>query len=142
MQVKHIYIAISILLFLSCQSNHVIKDFEITRYRVVESGYEYSDDLLEYQGKFFSPILKESYNNGVLTVVDVYKSEATLTYTKSDILADTLLMKYLGLKMKRQLSIDDNHLLDNGDTVKITEQINAHKYYCFRNKEIRVYLFK
>jgi hypothetical protein len=87
-----------VCLLLSCRPQQMrVRDFEVTRYREVASDYQYSPDIVEYDGKRFVPTLKEEYQAGVLTSMAVFKSEGRLVYSKSDLEEDRQLGRALGV---------------------------------------------
>lgn len=65
-------------------------NFKIREYQRVDKGYQYSNDMLNYQGENYRPILTSEYFCDTLSSILIYKSEGKISYSKSDLDTDSI----------------------------------------------------
>lgn len=130
-----------LFLFFSCSTGvKNVNTFTVVNYHEVESGYNYSGEVIDYRGKRYKPVLSAQYRSDTLFSVETFKSEGNVQYTNVDLNQDKPLKELLGIIDKRTLNIEDSYLEDNYTRVQITEKKDK-TIYCIKGKELVIYKF-
>lgn len=94
----------TVLLLANCNAKEELKDIVVTKYQEVPMGYQFSNDIIEFDGKKFKPVLREEYHDKKLVAIEVFKSEGSLRYSIEDLKTDTLFAKSLPIVYERSVS--------------------------------------
>jgi len=86
------------------------------------SSYIYSEESLIELGKEKYSLRKKAIYDlrGNLMKIEIYKPEGILSYTKEEILQDSILFELLGFPLKQSWYFQDNKLVkENNKTIKV-----------------------
>jgi len=119
--------------FTSCDRSKEVHNFVVTEYQKVGKGYQYSNDVLKYQGNEYKPLVSSEYFNDTLTTVWVYKSEGKISYSKAELNSDLALKKMMNLIENRKIEQKEEVLIDNGKSYQILES-KKDSIFC-KNKD-------
>ena len=127
----HIILAVAclgLLLPCSCNTRQEVKEDEVWSFSVTtcvknSEGFVYGDTIVNYDGSEYRPIKNETYENGAIEGIDIYKAEGNLSYNFKDLKNDSLLALSISAVFDRKIVIKDNLLHDS----KFTD-LNGKKF--------------
>ena len=122
----------------SCNNDQILHNYTVTKYQKVGDSYKYSEDLLNYKGDTYKPVVSSTYFNDSLSSAEVYKSEGRISYTSKELQADSLFKKSLELAEIRIVQIIGDSLIDNGKRYKIDQRKND-SIFCVDQQTMLLY---
>lgn len=118
----------------ACNENKEIYNFTVTTYQRVDEGYQYSKDLIAYDGNIYKPIVSSHYKNNTLTTAVLYKPEGKIRYSKDELRNDSLFTRILNLPEIRMIEIKGQYLLENENSRIIDKKIGDSLFCVHKNK--------
>ncbi len=147
----HIILAIAcwgLLLSCSCSTRQEVKEDEVLSFSVTtcvknSEGLVYGDTIVNYDGGEYRPTKNETYKNGALEGIDIYKAEGILSYSFKDLKNDSLLVSSIRAVFDRKIVIKDNLLHDSKFTGLNGKKFNNKNgnFYVQENDTLLIYKF-
>lgn len=109
-----------------------VLSFSVTTCVKNPEGFVYEDTIVNYDGGEYRPIKNETYENGAIEGIDIYKTEGILSYSFTDLKNDSLLALSINAVFDRKIVIKGDLLHDS----KFTDS-NGKK---FNNKNGDIYV--
>jgi hypothetical protein len=126
-------------IFSACDEDKAVDNFTVIKFQKVTNGYQFSKDILKYQGNTYKPLVSANYIMDTLSNIDIYKSEGKVSYSIEDLQNDVLFKLTLDLPELRRIIVRENSLVDNYKTYHITE-IKNDSIFCFNQDTLFLYI--
>ena len=97
--------------------------FSVTTCVKNSEGFVYGDTIVNYDGSEYRPIKNETYENGAIEGIDIYKAEGILSYSFTDLKNDSLLASSIRAVFDRKIVIKGALLPDRNFT-----ELNGKKF--------------
>jgi len=139
--IYNLLLLVMLNIFTSCKSSKMEHNFIVTEYQRVGEMFQFSIDVLNYQGRKYMPIVSFEYSNDTLIAVLLYKSEGKICYSKSDLNSDRVFKQMLNLVENRKIELKENILIDNGKSYQILE-FKKDSVFCMNKGNLILYYVK
>ena len=147
----HIILAIAcwgLLLSCSCSTRQEVKEDEVLSFSVTTcvknpEGFVYEDTIVNYDGGEYRPFKNETYKNGAIESIDIYKAEGNLSYNFKDLKNDSLLALSINAVFDRKIVIKGDLLHDSKYTDLNGKKFNNKNgdFYVQENDTLLIYKF-
>ena len=147
----HIILAVAclgLLLSCSCSTRQEVKEDEVLSFSVTtcvknSEGFVYGDTIINYDGSEYRPIKNETYENGAIEGIDIYKAEGILSYSFTDLKNDSLLASSIRAVFDRKILIKGDLLHDSKFTDLNGKKFNNKNgdFYVLENDTLLIYKF-
>ena len=147
----HIILAIAcwgLLHSCSCSTRQEVKEDEVLSFSVTTcvknpDGFVYEDTIVNYDGGEYRPFKNETYKNGAVEGIDIYKTEGILSYSFTDLKNDSLLASSISAVFDRKILIKGNFLPDSKFTDLNGKKFNNKNgdFYVQENDTLLIYKF-
>ena len=118
-------------------------NYDKTKITYNSEGFVYGDTIVNYDGGEYRPTKNETYKNGALEGIDIYKTEGILSYSFTDLKNDSLLASSISAVFDRKIVIKDNLLHDSKFTDLNGKKFNNKNgdFYVQENDTLLIYKF-
>ena len=90
-----------------------VLSFSVTTCVKNPEGFVYEDTIVNYDGGEYRPTKNETYKNGAIEGIDIYKTEGILSYSFTDLKNDSLLASSIRAVFDRKIVIKGDLLHDS-----------------------------
>ena len=124
---------------MSCRSiDKTYTDFSLVRYKKASKDYKYDEHpLFEFNGEYYVHQDSLTYQRSELKHAIIFKADGIVSYTRNELLKDTMLVNLLGLEFRKEIHIQQNQLRDGEMTIQCKKRKKG-EFICLK----REYLYK
>ena len=117
--------------------------FSVTTCVKNPEGFVYEDTIVNYDGGEYRPFKNETYKNGAIEGIDIYKAEGNLSYNFKDLKNDSLLALSINAVFDRKIVIKGDLLHDSKYTDLNGKKFNNKNgdFYVQENDTLLIYKF-
>ena len=117
--------------------------FSVTTCVKNSEGLVYGDTIVNYDGGEYRPTKNETYKNGALEGIDIYKTEGILSYSFTDLKNDSLLASSIRAVFDRKIVIKGHLLHDSKYTDLNGKKFNNKNgdFYVLVSDTLLIYKF-